>query len=869
MSEPTLTSEEYQELLALRQQVKVLESSKQSLSDENYRLQQMNLALIDRVEAAPDVGGRAYAAFENSALLAEQVRERTAALNAALADLRDSNQALKQAHIDIETLHNRLMDAIEGMTDAFVLFDGQRRMVLCNSRYRQIWQRYGFPIEAGTTLSEINRHGAEILLDDATTQEELQLYQQAYGQVIRLRDGRWMQVNQRETATGDLSILYTDITELKAIETERREAALAEKSRILQSTLENLSQGVVLVSDQGIPEVWNTRLTELTGIKEQELGHCRNFTELLNSRLRDPAVKGKVNTPATGQNWPLPLGDTAHYEIGLKDGSVLEIRQQPRAEGGRVITFTDITERSLFARALQQSEQKMRLITDALPAMICYVNARQEYEFTNKAYQEWHGLNRDELQGRHLSQVYSERQLHRLEHYVDKVIKGDSVSFEVDEANQDGEIRYLHKTYVPHLAASGETLGFFVLTQDITERRRTAQALRDANVLLEQRVEERTSELLDAKKQAEEANLSKTKFLAAISHDLLQPMNAARLFNSALAEYPLDGAARKLVTSTASSLSDVEGLIGALVDISKLDAGVVEAQMNNFTLDALLQSLCHEYEEQTALKQQRFRSRVGGCLVYSDSQLLGRILRNFLTNASRYTEAGGQILLATRKKGSCISIEVWDSGEGIEPEKMSEIFREFSRLKRSTSASDKGLGLGLAIVDKIARVLDHKIRVRSVPGKGSVFSVEVPLADPNQLELTERVQPAPQINPLESRPVLVLDNDPAICLGMEQLLDGWGMDVMTALGRDDALQLIEDGFRPDLLLVDYHLDNDEIGVDVAQELNALMTDPVPVIVITANYSKALNSEIQAINYQLLNKPVKPMKLRLLMGQLMS
>jgi len=200
---------------------------------------------------------------------------------------------------------------------------------------------------------------------------------------------------------------------------------------------------------------------------------------------------------------------------------------------------------------------------------------------------------------------------------------------------------------------------------------------------------------------------------------------------------------------------------------------------------------------------------------------------------------------------------------------MSEIFREFSRLKRRSSASDKGLGLGLAIVDKIARVLDHKIRVSSVPGKGSRFSVEVPLADPNQFEQTDRIQPAPQINPLENRPVLVLDNDPAICQGMEQLLDGWGMDVMTALGREEALQLIEDGFRPDLMLVDYHLDNDEIGVDVARELNDLIDNPVPVIVITANYSKALNSEIQAISYQLLNKPIKPMKLRLMMGQLMS
>jgi len=200
----------------------------------------------------------------------------------------------------------------------------------------------------------------------------------------------------------------------------------------------------------------------------------------------------------------------------LTDGVVLEVRQKPRAEGGRVITFTDITERSRFANALQQSEQKMRLITDALPAMICYVNAALEFEFTNKAYQEWHGKHRDSLLGRKLSQVYSEEQLRRLEHYVKTVIEGDSVAFEVEEVDHKDESRYLHKTYVPHIGSNEETLGFFVLTQDITDVRQTAQALRDANVLLGHTVAERTSELLDAKQQADEATLSKTKFLAGI-----------------------------------------------------------------------------------------------------------------------------------------------------------------------------------------------------------------------------------------------------------------------------------------------------------------------------------------------------------------
>ncbi len=868
----------------------------EALELENRRLKKINSALIDRVEAAPDVGGRAYAAFENSALLAEQVRERTAALNQALAELRDSNQALKQAHIEIETLHHRLIDAIEGMNDAFVLFDGQRRLVLCNSRYREIFRKYGCQVQPGMTLEAINSFARTEVLDNVAAKDELALYQQTYGQVIRLKDGRWIQVNQRETDNGDMTVLYTDITEFKAIETERRETALAEKSRILQSTLENLSQGVVLVSDHGIPEVWNSRLCQLTDLSPFELENGVDFIALLQEKI-------------SLENWPLSTGvesvsrdstrdrstlsesdNVASYEINLPDGRILELRQQARQEGGCVITFSDITERSLYAKALRESEQKMRLITDALPAMIGYVSADLTFEFTNRAYQEWVGMERDELQGRPISDVYSKQQLARIKVYVDQVLDGNTVSFELDEANHEGESRYVYKSYVPRVNSEGRTAGFFVLTQDITERRLTAEALKNANMLLEQRVDERTAELttlneqlwleiqerqtvqnrlLDAKKQAEEANLSKTKFLAAISHDLLQPMNAARLFNSALGEIPLEKAARQLVSSTESSLNDVEALLGALVDISKLDAGVVEPEVSVFSIKNLLTNLANEYREISLIEQQRFRARFSSCAVRSDSQLLARILRNFLTNACRYTENGGQIMLAARKRGEYLRIEVWDTGEGIEAEKLTEIFREFSRLKRTPSPNDRGLGLGLAIVDKIARVLNHTIHVHSVPGKGSVFAVDVPLAEDIPAVERPKVLAATATDPLIDRPVLVLDNDPAICQGMERLLDGWGMDVMTAMDEDEALALVEDGFYPDLLLVDYHLDNDKNGLDAAQAINKSLPQAVPVLMITANYSKELNALIEAVQYKLINKPVKPMKLRMMMASILS
>lgn len=868
------------------EQNRALEQKLAELQHENQKLRKINAALIDRVEAAPEMGGRAYAAFENSALLAEQVRERTAALNQALAELRDSNQALKRAHIEIETLHHRLMDAIEGMNDAFVLFDSQRRLVLSNSRYREILEEYGYHIQPGMSQSAINDFARTSLLHNVASEDELELYQQAYGQVIRLMDGRWIQVNQRETDNGDLTVLYTDITELKAIETARREEALAEKSRILQSTLENLSQGVVLISDCGIPEVWNSRLYQLTGLTEKDLAGCKDFIELFCTSAGLPDWPGLERCSSDKGAGEL----ITPVELLMPDQSILELRQVARQEGGCVITFTDITERSLYARALRESEQKMRLITDALPAMIGYVNSDLAFEFTNRAYQEWVGMNKDELQGCPIDRVYSKEQLARLQTYIDQVLEGDTVSFELEEANNDGEARFVHKSYVPQVDSDGQTTGFFVLTQDITERRLTAVALKNANVLLEQRVQERTAaltslneqllqeirerkntqqHLMEAKKQAEEANLSKTKFLAAISHDLLQPMNAARLFNSALSDMTLSAPARQLVTSTEASLNDVEALLGALVDISKLDAGVVEPELNIFSVGDLLNNLINEYREICQSQNQAFRSRVHSQAIRTDSQLLGRILRNFLSNACRYTQQGGQILLATRRRGDMLRIEVWDTGEGIEAEKQSEIFREFSRLKRSPAVDDRGLGLGLAIVDKMARVLNHAISVRSVPGKGSVFSVDVPVAENAALSSDISVRNDLSSDPLINRPVLVLDNDPAICSGMERLLDGWGMDVMTAMNGQEALVLIEDGFRPDLLLVDYHLDNDETGLDVARVLNQQLSPPVPVLMITANYSRELNALIESIQYKLINKPVKPMKLRMVMSSLLD
>jgi CheY-like chemotaxis protein len=395
-------------------------------------------------------------------------------------------------------------------------------------------------------------------------------------------------------------------------------------------------------------------------------------------------------------------------------------------------------------------------------------------------------------------------------------------------------------------------------------KERTA-ALTGLNNQLRQEITERAAveaRLRDAKLDAERANLSKTKFLAAVSHDLLQPLNAARLFTSALLEQSFGPKAEGLVRSVSTSLDDVENLLGTLVDISKLDAGVIKPDVTAFDLRDLLNNIAREFR-QVALAEGLTLSFVPcSAVVESDSQLLARILRNFLTNAIRYTPSG-RILLGCRRQAGHILLQVWDTGPGIPADKLSEIFQEFKRIHSEGCRMDKGLGLGLAIVDKISGMLGHEVTVSSEEGKGSVFSVRVPMG-----RLRPKVLPAgsatiPLLDEgLGGARVWVIDNDRAICEGMKTLLEGWGCEVTVAVSLADLERQLDTAGQPvDLILADYHLDNDVNGVDVVAEINRQRATAAPVLMITANYTNELKQHIRTLGYLLMNKPVKPLKLR--------
>ncbi|MBW8184692.1 PAS domain-containing hybrid sensor histidine kinase/response regulator [Shewanella nanhaiensis] len=845
--------------------------SEQSLAEEvarlklqNSKLEKINQVLMKRVEEGGGNQDEPYAAFEHSVQLAEQVKEKTQALNDTLAQLERSNRALKQANDQANIFKQRFIDAIESISDAFVLLDNDGRIILQNSHFVNFWQKSGLKIEEGVNLNDFK-----------ALAKTRGIISQAYpgdadnSPVYKLSDNRWFQLNERRTREGGWVMLYTDITALKVAESERYEKAMAQKSKLLQNLVDNLSQGVVLISSHDQVEVWNKRFVEMSKLSTQKLRSMPYFTNLQSSTELE--LEPKSNTQED------------HYVQTLSNGSVIEIRDHRLKNGKLIKTFTDITTRHKYAESLKKSESWLRLITDNVPAMIAYVGSDLKFQFTNQVYVDWYGWAKGELYGLELEQSRIHGDFIQLQPYVDRALKGESVSFEIEELNSAGEPAHLLKSYVPNRDSTGAVLGFFVLVRDITARRNNALALQKAHDQLELRVKERTSQLQNlnhvlqveveerrqaqlnltaAKSEAEIANISKTKFLAAVSHDLLQPLNAAQLFTSSLAEQVSDIKSFSLLGSISSSLDDLENLISTLVDISKLDAGVVKADKSAFNLGELLNNLANEYQQITDQFGVELRHVSSNAIVHTDSVLLARILRNFLSNAFRYTDKG-KVLLGCRRQGDTIVIQVWDNGAGIAKNQLTEIFEEFKRLKSSQTAFSNGLGLGLAIVDKISKVLGHPIQVRSTQGKGSVFSVTVPIGEmSSNHRADDKLSRVLANTDLAGRKIWLIDNDASICDAMSQLLNGWLCEVVTATSLESLKEKV--GIKSDsadILIVDYHLDDDVNGLDVAIEINQNRESDLPILMITANYSEELKTKAKKRGILLLNKPVKPMKLK--------
>ncbi len=403
--------------------------------------------------------------------------------------------------------------------------------------------------------------------------------------------------------------------------------------------------------------------------------------------------------------------------------------------------------------------------------------------------------------------------------------------------------------FVLSVQAQGMPDGGFVISfTDVTADRDAQRRLSEANETLERRVAARTEELAAALAQADEANAARTRFVAAASHDLLQPLSAAKLFLASLADEPLPPRAGETVMKARNALGSVEEILAALLDISKLESGRAAVDVGAVALGPMLRQLRDEFAPLAAAKGLDLRVVGSTATVDSDATYLRRILQNLIGNAIRYTRTG-RVLVGLRHLPGAVRVEVIDTGPGIPADEQQAIFREFHRLEARASASE-GMGLGLAIVERACTLLGHPLLLDSVPGKGSRFAVTVPLAAG---EARVSAGPAEARTGLAGRIVLLVENDANLRRALAQLLETWGAEALEAGSAEEALALVEEiGILPDRWLIDYRLGAGMDGLALADRLVA-RHGPLALRLITADRSEALASA--AARHGILQKPI--------------
>ena len=415
--------------------------------------------------------------------------------------------------------------------------------------------------------------------------------------------------------------------------------------------------------------------------------------------------------------------------------------------------------------------------------------------------------------------------------------------------------------------------GIVATFTDITQRVAADRALKQANETLEQRVAERTAELTrvnrelgEARASADEANIGKTRFFAAAGHDILQPLNAARLYSSALVERLGDGDISSMVRNIDSALESVEAILGAVLDISRLDTGAMKPHIATVPLSALLQRIETDFAPIAREKRLKLVVMPTALKVRSDPNLLRRLVQNLVSNAIKYTPTG-KVLVGARRRGDTVIIQVMDSGIGIPASKFRTVFKEFARLDEGARTAS-GLGLGLSIVDRIGRVLDHPVELRSTPGRGTDFRIVMPidLSQPAGGTLLPAARPDRAAPSLTGLGILCIDNEPKILEGMRLLVSGWGCEVTVA----DSLAALAGitaaaAKAPDIIIADYHL-GDGTGIDAIRMLRQSFGGDLPALLITADRTPELRAEAERYGIGLQQKPVRPAALRAYLAQ---
>lgn len=397
---------------------------------------------------------------------------------------------------------------------------------------------------------------------------------------------------------------------------------------------------------------------------------------------------------------------------------------------------------------------------------------------------------------------------------------------------------------------------------------RMAESLQSHQDELQVRIIHATSDLAAKKEEAERANTAKSRFFASASHDLRQPLHALGLFGEALKQHVRSGELQTLAAQISGSISSLETLLNALLDVSRLDAGNIEIRKRHFPASQLFDRIQQQYEGPAAAKGLSLKVRPCNWILYSDPVLLERILINLVSNAVRYTSSG-RVLIAGRKRGNHLVIQVWDTGLGIPQNALETIFEEFVQLNNPERDREQGLGLGLAIVARTVNLLGLRITVHSRVGHGSVFSLVVPLGSTHQISPPE-LPSIPVAASLQGRLAVLVDDETPILRAMESLFKTWGVGIVTGRSADEALrQLDQLNTVPDFLITDYTLPNDTDGLEVARRFQEAFGKELPVLVLTGDTAADTVQRISEAGLKVMHKPVRPARLRAALAHLLD
>lgn len=407
-------------------------------------------------------------------------------------------------------------------------------------------------------------------------------------------------------------------------------------------------------------------------------------------------------------------------------------------------------------------------------------------------------------------------------------------------------------------------LGYVLLFVDRHARAIVTQIrMRFENEHLVEQLKKQNAIAEEARVKAEEASRSKSRFFAAANHDLRQPLHSLGLFATALRNGQVDEAGRRLIDQILQCTESLEQLFDNLLDISKLDAGQVEVRREIVPINAVFDRLRSSFAESAQDKGLKLRLRRSKAMLATDATLLFRVLSNLVANALRYTEEGG-VLVACRRRGQNVHIEVWDTGVGIPPEQHERIFEEFYQLNNPARDRSRGLGLGLATVKRVAHLLDHPLRVRSVPGKGSRFSIEVPLADPAKIQPIAATVEQKVPNLIGGKLILVIDDEESVRLGMQSLLESWGCKCVTAMDAAEALQSLN-GRKPDFIIADLRLRGEDTGIEAIRDLRSQLGASIPAVLISGDTAPEQLRRVSAAGLTMMHKPLKAVRLRALLN----